>query len=297
MPYTYSIYGLTLSLPFPCAILAAAQPGSLVDITVLDGQVPPHLEAPIAEAPGWQIEAGRFLFRAGPRAGRFLAEGGSRVSLQRAPAAEDELLALAFLDNVLVALLRQRGNLVLHANSAMTAKGAIAISGESGAGKSTTLTALLQQGCAMLADDISVLRLNTAGEVEVLPGIPQMNLMEDAAHSLDYDISQFTRHQWRHAKAIVPTQAHMWPQPAHLRGLYLLEKQDIEAVRVQSLSGSEKFFATQSCVYGPLLPEEHPGIFPLFAALVEQVPVFRIQRPLKNWSLPEVTSILLSAED
>ena len=294
MTYTYTVYGLTLSTPFPCTVLPPASPQASPDVTVIEGEVPFQLTAPVVEELRWQAEAGRYLYRGGRRAGRFLVEDGKRVTLQRSPAAEDEMLAFAFLDFVLAAILRQRGLLVLHANTALTPQGAVAISGGSGAGKSTTLTALLQQGCAMISDDITALHLGIGGQIETLPGIPQMHITEDTAQSLNYDISTFPRHQWRRMKAAVPMHEQMAAQPAPLRALYLLEKQDVKEVSVQILSGVEKFSVVQSCVYGPLLPDEHPAIFPLFTALTEQVTVYHIIRPHTRWSVADVTKIILS---
>ncbi len=293
MTYTYTVYGLTLSTPFPCTVLPPASPQASPDVTVIEGEVPFQLTAPVVEELRWQAEAGRYLYRGGRRAGRFLVEDGKRVTLQRSPAAEDEMLAFAFLDFVLAAILRQRGLLVLHANTALTPKGAVAISGESGAGKSTTLTALLQQGCAMISDDITALHLGADGHIETLPGIPQMHITEDTAQSLNYDISTFPRHQWRRMKAAVPMHEQMATQPAPLCALYLLEKMDVDEVCVRALNGAEKFSTVQTCVYGPMLPEEHPAIFPLFTALVEQVAVYHVTRPHTRWSLADVTKIIL----
>ena len=80
-------------------------------------------------------------------------------------------------------------------------------------------------------------------------------------------------------KAAVPLHHQMAAQPAPLRALYVLEKQDIDEVCARTLNGAEKFSAVQSCVYGPLLPDEHPAIFPLFSALTEQVAVYHVARP------------------
>jgi hypothetical protein len=296
MTYTYIVYGLVISTTFPCKVLPSAAPQAVPDVIVGEGEVAPHLTAPVAEGLRWEVEPGRFLFRGGGRTGRFLAEDGSRVTMQRAPGAEDDMLASSLLDSVLVALLRQRGKLVLHANTALTPKGALAIGGESGAGKSTTLTVLLQQGCVMFSDDISVLQLNGEGQVEVLPGIPQLNLTEDAAQGLEYDISHFSRHQRRRAKAVIPTHEQMSLLPAPLRALYLLEKKDVEEVHARLLSGAEKFSAVQSCIYGPLLPKEHLAIFPLITALVEQISIFRVERPAKRWSVSDVINVILSTD-
>jgi hypothetical protein len=292
--YAYTAYGLTLCVPFPCPPLAVAPAGATPDVFVSDGAVPRRLAAPQAEGNMWQAEPGRFLLRGGPRAGRFLAEDGTHVTLERNPAAQDDLLCFYFLDAVLAALLRQRGLLVLHANAAVTPTGAIAISGESGAGKSTTLAALLQHNCAMLSDDITALRLGGDERVQVLPGVPQLHLCEEAAAGLGRDITGLPRYQWRRMKAAVPALSAMAARPAPLRALYLLQTHAGDDLRVHTLTGADKFAAVQACVYGPLLPQEHTGQFPLLAAVAAQVAVVRIERPMARWAVSDVMDVILN---
>ena len=294
MLYTYIVYDLIMRLTFPCPILTLAPEGAMPDVIVSEGTVPHALAAPHAEGNMWQAEPGRFLFSGGNHAGRFLAEGGMRVTLERNPAAEDEMLCFYFLDAVLAAIMRQRGLLVLHANAAVTPRGAIAVSGKSGAGKSTTLAALLQHDCAMLSDDITALGLGDDGHVQVLPGVPQLHLSEDAAAGLGRNITGLPRHQWRRTKATIPTQAAMATQPARLRALYLLQTHMGNDLRVHSLTGAEKFGVVHECVYGPLLPQEHPGQFPLLSAVADQVAVFRIERPAARWAVREVMNVILN---
>ena len=294
MPCTYSVYGLTINLPFPCPPLTLAPDGALPDVIFSEGAVPRALAAPHAQGNMWQAEPGRFLFRGGNRAGRFLVENGTRITLERNPAAEDEMLCFYFLDAVLAAILRQRGLLVLHANAAVTPTGAIAVSGESGAGKSTTMAALLQHDCAMLSDDISALRLGNDGQVQVLPGVPQLHLSEDAAAGLGQNITKLPRQQWRRLKAAIPTQSQMATRPGHLRALYLLQTHAGNDLRVHALTGAGKFAALQTCVYGPLLAQEHPGQFPLLAAVADQVAVFRIDRPGPLWTVPDIINVILN---
>lgn len=289
--HAYTAYGLTLHLPFPCPILPTTSIDSIPDVIVEDGPVPYQLAAPLAEDTHWQAEPNRFLWRGGRRAGRFLVEGGQHVTLQRNRAAEDELLGFHFLDAVLAAVLRQRGWLVLHANAAVTPTGAVAISGQSGAGKSTTLAALLAHGCTLLADDITALRLNQADRVEVLPGVPQLHLCEDAAHQLGQDIADQPRYQWQRLKAAVSTP--LAESAAPVRTLYVLEIGSTKHLRIRSLSGAEKFSALQACIYGPLLPQEHPAQFPLFAAVTEQVAVYHIERSADRWTMDEIVEFVL----
>jgi hypothetical protein len=292
MTYTYAAYELILRLPFPCPVLPLMQENTSPDVIVKEGSVPYRLAAPVAEGKMWQAEPDRFLWRGGPRAGRFLVEGGQCITLERNPAAEDNILAFHFLASVMAALLRQRGLLVLHANAAVTPTGAVAISGESGVGKSTALAALLGRGCTMLADDITVLRLQSDGCVEALPGVPQLHLPEDSAFNLGQDIAELPRYRWRRMKAAVPIE--IAPAPVTLRALYLLRTKPRDDLQVQALTGAEKFAALQECVYGPLLPQEHPRHFPLFAAVTDQVAVYRLDRPIARWSVGEIVEVLLN---
>ena len=62
---------------------------------------------------------------------------------------------------------------------------------------------------------------------------------------------------------------------------------------MSSLTGVEKFAALQECVYGPMLPDEHHGLFRLFSAAVEQVAVHRIIRPEGRWTVDEVAEVIL----
>ena len=295
MTYIYTVYGFTVATPFPCE-LRPAPPAATPDIQVIEDKVPFHLDAPLTKEDNWEAAPGIYLHRGGKRVGRFLVEDGKRITFQRAPQAEDNLIALVFLDSIIVAILRQQGKIVLHANAALTPNGAVAISGESGAGKSTTLTALLQKGCSMLADDILALQMNPQGQVEVALGAPQMNLLDDAAQSLHYDVSGSPRHRWRSGKSIVSTHEYMAETPAPLKALYLLEKNPaLKEIHPQLLTGAEKFIAVQGCIYGPMFPEEHSAAFPFFSTLIEQTAVYRIQRPVDHWSIPAVLDFIHSS--
>ena len=292
MIHAHTAYGLALHLPFRCPVLPEDREDISPDVTMVEGPVPYDLASPVAQEENWQAEPGRFLWRAGRRAGRFLVENGRRITLQRSPIAEDEEISSHFLDSVLAAVLRQNGMIVLHANSLITPNGAIAVSGESGVGKSTTLGALLQRGCFMLADDITALR-NRNGCVEVIPGVPQFFLYKDVADGLGHKNSGLPHHRRKRGKIVVSAQLAMAKDPAPLKAIYLLQTHLENEVSVRSLNGTEKFAAMHDCIYGPVLPDEHPALFPLFTALMQQIAVFRILRPANRWTVNTVAEVLL----
>ena len=293
MIHAHTAYGLTFHLSFPCPILPPAEADAQPDVTVVEGAVPRQLTAPVAQDRTWEAEPGRFLLRAGDHAGRFLVERGHRITLQRSASADEDALGFHFLDSVLAATLRQNGLLVLHANAVATPQGARAVSGISGAGKSTTTAALLQRGCTLLADDLTVVRPGPDGVLEVLPGVPQFSLCEDAMDRSHRPVAGLSRHRRCRHKFVVPARAEMANRPVPLRALYLLQSHPGKDVRVRRVTGAEKFSAVQDAIYGPLLPQEHPAQFPLFATLARQVAVFRLERPENLWTVDAVAEVLL----
>lgn len=292
MIYPYTIYELTMQLTFPCPVLTPAAADALADVMMVEGDVPRELPGAVAEGLNYQAAPGRFLWRGGRRAGRFLVENGQKITLQRNPAVEEPRLAAHFVSAVLAAVLRQRGLMVLHANTAVTRQGTVVIAGESGAGKSTTLAALLARGCAMLADDITVLRLGKGNLVEIVPGISKLNLCEDAAHRLGHKVEDLPRNLLRRIKVILPTQNKMAAGPAPVHAIYLLRKGTAKDLCVTMLKGADKFNALQECIYGPLFPEEHSPRFDLLAAIVNQAKIYRLERPESHWSVDEIAEVI-----
>ncbi|ABQ25554.1 hypothetical protein [Geotalea uraniireducens] len=302
MTYAYSFHGLTLSLPFPCPFLPRVETVSAPDVTVVYGPVARELEHAMATddswAAGycWQAAPGRYLLKGGMKSGRFLVEGGTSITLQRNENAEDKRILFHLLHPVTAALFCQRGLLALHASTAHTPAGTIALCGRSQAGKSTTLAALLQKkGCAMVSDDITIVRCAAHDRVEVVAGSSVMHLWDDAAYGIGLDISGCDRHPVRRGKAALTAPSMPSSGATLLRKLCILEPGTGKIVGVSRVTGADKLDALLECVYGPLFQEEHPGLFPLFSATAEQADIFRIRRPESRWSLDDVVSVILDA--
>ena len=79
--------------------------------------------------------------------------------------------------------LRQRGTVTLHASSLSIQGNAIALVGETEAGKSTTAAALALRGWPVLAEDICALA-DSGGHYQVLPGYPRVCLWPDSVDFL-----------------------------------------------------------------------------------------------------------------
>jgi hypothetical protein len=292
MHFTYTGYGLTIRAPFRCLGLAPALGGTVPELVVEEGHVPGELRSPAIGGPTWEAEPGRFLLRAGPRAGRFLVERG-QVTLERNPAAEDGALATAFVTVVLAAALVQRGMLVLHANAAELDGRSVVVAGSSGAGKSTTLAALLASGCRMLADDVAVVGVDERGRVEVLPGAGELRLSAASGAHLGLELPEDLLAPWGRRKAVLPAGARLALEPTPLDRLYLLETSAEPELEVTALTGAQKLDGLLASLYGPVFAGEHPRLFGVCAAVLEQVQLFRIRRPADGWSIEEIRDIVL----
>lgn len=298
MTYSYSLYRLKVNLPFHCEFLLPAKTDATPDVTVRYGTVPMDLQGAIASEDSWkfgscwQAAPGRFLLKGGQRSGRFLVEDGNRVTVKRNSEAKDERLLLHFLHPVSAALFRQRGVLALHASAVNVDGGAIVLCGKSGAGKSSTLAAMLRNGTRMISDDLTILHRSTEGLIEIVPGPSMLHLWDHTAHALDIDTSRLHRHPGRRCKIVVPTRSENG-QPAPLRKLFIIEPCPEENISVLHLSGTEKFDALIECIHGPFFLEEHPDNPSFLSAAARQVDIFRIRRPEHRWSLDEVVKVIL----
>jgi hypothetical protein len=290
-------YGLNFSLPFPCPEAPFADDGAVPDVLVEDGRVPSQLSEGVLRGDGFEAAPGRFLLRAGRRAGRFLVEDGTRITLQRGGASEDPIVAFHFLHTVMAALLHQRGNVVLHAGAVAGEEGATVISGESGAGKSTVLADLAARGFPLLSDDVTALSVGPDGETEVIPGPSSVHLCGDAAERLSErlspEVAGLPRRSWHRMKVAVPVTGIRPGGRYPFRRWVELAIGTGDEVRVECLSGARKLEALQRCIYMPMQIAEHAQRFGLLRAVMGRVPVLAIERPSGQWTLDRVAQAVL----
>ena len=105
--------------------------------------------------------------------GRFTLMADGQTIEHLAPAHVDRsAVALDLIGVVLPTLLHRDGAWCVHASAVQSPAGVIAFVAARGTGKSTLAAACVQAGCALVADDVVVLRETTAG-VSVTPaGVP-----------------------------------------------------------------------------------------------------------------------------
>src|SRR5262249_22301883 len=117
------------------------------------------------------------------RAEFFVGAGGRRIRARLAGTTSRELSQLV-VGPVLGCAWRRRGLVCRHAGAVSVTGAAGAFVGSRGAGKPTTVAALLRLGHAAVTDDLAVLERSSAGSFAVHAGPPRLRLMPDAAAAL-----------------------------------------------------------------------------------------------------------------
>jgi hypothetical protein len=137
----------------------------------------------------------------------------------------------------------------------------------------------------MLADDATILAVD-GGVVTALPGVAEVHLCSGVA------CDGVALPSWRSIKAPVAFRpaAGRCPLGAVYRLGFSVAEDD---VTVRELTGVERFAAFQECVYGPVLASQQAAELTRIAAVMQQCPVFRIDRPAGRWTADEIAEAIL----
>lgn len=174
LPYTYSVFGMTIGSELQCPELISAK--KPYDVTIRLAVIP--LKKPINEAASyfWQAHENSFFLQVNG-VGKYLVTNGTTIIIEPFNNKEQTALRLFLLGSVFGALLHQRNIFPLHASVIHKKDITIAFTGNQGAGKSTMATAGLRACYSLLTDDICPLKTSPNKKPYVLPGYPLVKLL------------------------------------------------------------------------------------------------------------------------
>ncbi len=164
----------------------------------------------------------------------------------REPVTFEDVTAF-LLGRILAFVLHLRGYTCLHASAVVVDGGAVLFAGDPGMGKSSTAAAFAERGCPVLSDDVSGIRWQEDGRLEVVPGIPRVCLCPDSMEFL-YGPGSAERFRLLHPgedKRVVPLDSfsrRFQTEPAPLEAIYLFAPRtaDPAAPRIEAVGGAER---------------------------------------------------------
>lgn len=179
MSHIYMLHGLTIDSSIPLHQPIGER--ERVDVTIVEGSVA-RPAAPTIETANLCANE-REIYIVEKDVGRFTVRDGREIVVEPCEGVDQRRLRYDLCSLVLPLLLHQRGSLVLHATTVAMHDEAIALIGMPGEGKSTLALALCDQGAAVVAEDVTVVRCNAEGASVAFPGESHLLLSPDAIHA------------------------------------------------------------------------------------------------------------------
>lgn len=187
MNYTYWAFGLQIEseIIFPELVEEIFDEPDLV-ITL--GKVPTQLRFPATiQEEMAAINDTEYLWEV-KNVAKYYAANGKEIIIEPFEGIDDRSVRLFLLATVMAAVLHQRNSIPLHASSIKLNNELVLITGDSGAGKSTTLSGLMKRGYTIFSDDVIVVKEYDNQKVLATSSYPMIKLWDDAIVKLDNEL-------------------------------------------------------------------------------------------------------------
>jgi hypothetical protein len=240
MRHFYRVFGLAVESAIECPELLRAEATHTPDVLIGYAEVPEVSRDAGAGGLHWQAAPGRFIADV-ESLGRFLVRDGRQIDVQPREGAPEDSLRQFLLGICLSILLEERRLFVLHCSGVATELGTVLFAGKSGAGKSTMVSAFLERGYQIVADDMLALAVNEQGEIMALPGLPQVKLWADAAQALGRTTGGLRRVTPELDKFVAPERDRFSSHPARLHAIYDLRITSGSSTTLEPLPHSARF--------------------------------------------------------
>jgi hypothetical protein len=250
------------------------------------------LEQPLAKGVTYEADE-QSLWLHVPHIARYLVSHGSTITIDPIITNDESSIRLFLLGSCLGALLMQRRLFLLHANAIKIGAHCVAFAGVSGAGKSTLSAAFLQQGYAILADDVCAINQ----QCEVIPGFPQIKLWADASQKLSINTQSLRKVRPDLEKYAVPLGPQFHSEALPLRVIYLLQSHNKETIEFVDLSAHQKFTPLKNNTYRmQYLKGLDKGKIHIkqCGAIASKTQVVRLTRPNHGFMLNELIDAIQS---
>jgi hypothetical protein len=217
---------------------------------------------------------------------RYLIADGT-VTIDVHPDAADEAVRSWLYGSVAALVAGQAGRFALHASVIDIDGICVAVTGQRGAGKSTTTLAAAQRGATLVVDDVAV--LTTAPTLMVHPFGRPVHVWNPTASRLGIDVTGAPPVASGYDKVSLP--APVDDQPRVLHAMVVLRPGDVEAPVVHPVRTSNRLRVVRNQTYrlqlaDALWPQE---LFRWQAEVARKLDIIRMVRP-EAWSVDAVVA-------
>jgi len=287
MNYSYWGFGLKISSEIKFPELLSHKFISPPDITIKIGEVPQKIEGDSFSGTSlsYSINENELLFEGIGISHYYSAHGKDVVISPKQPVEDWRGVRLHVLASVMASVLQQRKRLPLHASALLHQNSLILITGDSGAGKSTSVAGLVKRGYTIFSDDVITLR-EKKGQVLAEASYPMIKLWDDTMTKIDHELfvdrSFRVRNDLDKFGVFFHESFDMNKYPSSK--ILILKKGEVDVIMKEKITGAEAFKEVYKQIYRPMLMvgnDQLTNAFSLISLLTDNCEVIRITRPLE----------------
>lgn len=227
--------------------------------------------------------------------GVFSIRSGREIGYERAEGATDAYIRLYVMGSCLGLILMQREILPMHGSALYMQHMGIIITGDSGAGKSTTAAAFMKQGARLLSDDVIPVHWKETAPL-IFPAYPQQKMWLNSLEQFGQTIEGLEQVVEREEKFNIPVYEHFYNRPAPMHAIVELVPADTEEITLIEVTGLAKLELLYRNTYRQFVIEPAGFSFWHFRALsavAGRIPVYTLRRPVSRFSADEVVEAVL----
>jgi hypothetical protein len=299
LEYTYWAYGLKVGSQLPFPELLPVQNDDPCDLTVAFGLIPFIVKTINGfHSKTYDITPTSYRVTIKDVASYFVQEGKSIV-IEADENADQESIRLFCLSNAFAAALHQRKTIPIHCSALIDKGELVLILGDSGAGKSTTMASLMQQGLKPFSDDVCVpLHDAETGKISFYSSYPMMKFWKETLELVGLENMVDRKIRPDMEKYGIYFHDSFLTDALKPKLVMLLEKSDqVSSPTISPISGIELFTRLESNAYrGEYLgfsdlKKEH---FMLFTQLANQSACYVLKRPSAGNFVQEVAGKIIN---
>jgi len=296
--YTYWGFGLNIKseIEFPELLPTVFESA---DLSIFKGIVPLQLERKnTVKMVKVSMNSTEYLHSI-PGVADYYASNGKEICVEPKMGADEKSIRLFLLSNAMAAILHQRDMIPMHASAIYHEDGIVLFCGRSGAGKSTTVTALQKEGKVVFSDDVCVLKYNADGVLVAFPSYPMIKLWKDSFAKIGLEDAE-EQHKIRPELAKYARFFHdeFDVLPRRIKQVFVLDPDSLtEEVEIKQLGALKGFKLLQQNTYRYVQMngmQKRNIHFAMISKLAGEVPVYQISRPAHGNTIEKVLALVNS---
>ena len=282
--YFYKVYGMNVASDLPFPQLVVSEDTNSYDAIIEEAELSDEIQS---VWPGKKYEFGQTYSWLSNTTCQMQVYEGKRMTYALTGNGHPDWLQSYLLGYGMGLLAMQRGMLPIHCSAVADERGGVLIAGVSGAGKSTTTTAFLKEGYALLADDMA-----WVDGKRVYPAFPYQKLCRDVVEREGYNLDELIYIDEEKDKFLARYRGEFNTEAQPIKGFILLHLTQEERVVTREFTGLERFpvymennffrsFMTKEQKYAPYMGQ-------IGLEMASKVPLLAIGRPVGKDTAEEV---------